>query len=76
MMSNASSTRAGTGHPEVGEQELVCHKCGEVIVGRAMKAGDVCWHESHFTCSDCGIRLKDTKVRILTIVRKVVKNLA
>ena len=26
------------------------------------QAGESYWHETHFTCSDCGIRLKDTKV--------------
>ena len=64
--------------PGAEQQEMVCSKCGEMIVGRAMKvsgerwmvkmmvtrlqAGDRYWHERCFTCSDCGIRLRDTKV--------------
>eukprot|EP00092_Neocalanus_flemingeri_P027310 GFUD01029621.1.p1 GENE.GFUD01029621.1~~GFUD01029621.1.p1 ORF type:complete len:187 (+),score=44.70 GFUD01029621.1:118-678(+) len=43
-------------------ETMVCTKCGENIVGKAMKAGDKYWHESHFLCSDCGVRLRDTKV--------------
>ena len=26
------------------------------------QAGDTYWHESHFTCSECGLRLRDSKV--------------
>ena len=26
------------------------------------QAGETYWHESHFTCSECGLRLRDSKV--------------
>merc|ERR1719210_2406417 len=47
---------------EQNQEEMICTKCGEHILGKAMKAGDTYWHESHFTCSECGVRLRDAKV--------------
>ena len=32
-----------------------------------LQAGDRYWHERCFTCSDCGIRLRDTKMRGLVV---------
>ena len=33
-----------------------------VMMMTRLQAGDRYWHERCFTCSDCGIRLRDTKV--------------
>ncbi|XP_023345728.1 leupaxin [Eurytemora carolleeae] len=47
---------------EEAQELLHCSACLTRIDGRAMKAGDKYWHDEHFLCSVCGIRLKDTKV--------------
>lgn len=45
-----------------GEENMECSQCGERIVGKAMKANDKYWHENHFLCCDCGVKLNNTKV--------------
>lgn len=48
---------------------IVCAKCHDEIDSersKAFKAGSRFWHEHHFTCSECGIRLKDAKVKYCT----------
>ena len=70
---------------EQDQEVMICTKCGQNIVGKALKvitahtsnslfkpltvtvyihcqAGDTYWHEAHFTCSECGLRLRDSKV--------------
>ncbi len=41
---------------------LLCEECSGEISGKAMKAGTKFWHDHHFTCADCGIRLREAKV--------------
>lgn len=67
--SSATSTRSAADNNENrptandDDASLTCLECGQAITsGRAMKAGGRAWHDEHFNCSDCGMRLSDAKV--------------